>query len=276
MKTDNVDYVELWRQAMVDHKGNIPNRLKDDAAEEAFWSSRLEGKKQHKPDPYAQLVQQELRSLLNSDDHVLEIGPGWGNYTFAIAEEVRKLTCIDSSKSIIRFLESQANDKGLENMELIHNKWECEKQREKYDVVFGFNCYYRMNDIGETLLKMNEAASRLVIVGMTTGPEKPHYMDLDKLGYKINLRRRDYIHILNALYQLGILANCKIVELKSKKIYSCYEEVIRDNTTKILDEHYSEQEVKTILDKYVVEKEGKFEYEYPFHAALMYWSPKGI
>lgn len=273
MKTNTIDYVELWKQAMVDHTGNVPNRLKDDTAEEAFWSSKLVGKKQHTPDPYAQLVQQELLPLLNCDDHVLEIGPGWGNYTFAMAEVVRKLTCIDSSKSIIQFLKSQANEKGLKNMEWIHNKWESEKKSEKYDVVFGFNCYYRMNDIGKNLLKMNEAASRLAIVGMTTGPEKPHYLELDQLGYSINFRRRDYIHILNALYQLGILADCKMVKLKSKKIYDSFEDVVRDNTTKILDSDYSVHEVKSILEKYVVEKEGKFEYEYPFHAALMYWRP---
>lgn len=275
MKTDNFDYIELWKQAMADHTGKIPNRLKDDAAEEAFWSSKVAEKKQHKADPYAKHVQQELLALLKQDDHVLEIGPGWGNYTFDIAKEVRKLTCIDSSKSIISFLESLANEKGFENMELIHDKWESDTKRDRYDVVFGFNCYYRMTEIGQTLLKMNDSAARLVIVGMTTGPEKPHYMELKQRGYTINLRKRDYIHILNVLYQLGILADCKIVKLKSKKIYSTYEEMIRDNTTKILDEHFSYDEVKTILNKYVVEKEGAFEYEYPFHAALMYWNPKG-
>ncbi|CAH0156356.1 Ribosomal RNA small subunit methyltransferase A [Peribacillus sp. Bi96] len=269
------DYIELWRQAMVDHTGKIPNRLKDDAAEEAFWSSRVAGKKQHEPDPYAKLVQQELMALLKTDDHVLEIGPGWGNYTFDIAKEVKKITCMDSSKSIISFLKSQANVKGFENMELIHDKWESETKRDKYDVVFGFNCYYRMKEIGHTLLKMNESATRLVIVGMTTGPEKPHYMELKQRGYTINVRKRDYIHILNVLYQLGILADCKIVKLKSKKIYSTYEELYRENTTKILDEDFSHDEVKTILDKYVEEKDGVFEYEYPFHAALMYWNPKG-
>ena len=268
------DYIELWKQAMTDHTGKIPNRLKDDAAEEAFWASKVAAKKQHKADPYAKIVQQEVLALLKQDDHVLEIGPGWGNYTFDIAKEVRKLTCIDSSKSIISFLESQANEKGFENMELIHDKWESDNKKVKYDVVFGFNCYYRMSEIGQTLLKMNDSAARLAIVGMTTGPEKPHYMELKQRGYSINLRRRDYIHILNVLYQLGILADCKIVKLKSKKIYSTYEEAIRDNTTKILDEHFSYDEVKTILNKYVVEKEGVFEYEYPFHAALMYWNPR--
>lgn len=267
------DYIRLWKESMIDHDGNIPKRLKDDQAEEAFWSSMLERKKQHIPDPYAQVVERELLPLLNIDDHVLEIGPGWGNYTFAIADKVRKLTCIDSSKSIVQFLESQAAAKGVHNMQLIHEKWESEEEREKYDVVFGFNCYYRMHDIGKTLLKMNKSANRLVIAGMTTGPEKPHYIELQQMGYKINLRRRDYIHILNVLYQLGILVNCKIVKLKSKKSYSSYEELIRDNTTKILDTHYNGHEVETIINKYVLEQDGKYEYVYPFHAALMYWNP---
>lgn len=166
------DYIRLWKESMKDHDGNIPKRLKDDQAEEAFWSSMLERKKQHIPDPYAQVVERELLPLLNIDDHVLEIGPGWGNYTFAIADKVRKLTCIDSSKSIVQFLESQAAAKGVHNMQLIHEKWESEEEREKYDVVFGFNCYYRMHDIGKTLLKMNKSANRLVIAGMTTGPKK--------------------------------------------------------------------------------------------------------
>ncbi|MFJ8261208.1 class I SAM-dependent methyltransferase [Rummeliibacillus sp. NPDC094406] len=268
------DYIDLWKESMIDHNGNIPKRLVDDEAEEAFWSSMLERKKRHKSDPYAQVVQRELLPLLNSDDHVLEIGPGWGNYTFSIADNVHKLTCIDSSKSIVQFLESQAAVKGLDNIELIYDKFESEKESEKYDVVFGFNCYYRMYDIGKALLKMNEAANRLVIAGMTTGPEKPHYMELHEMGYNINLRRRDYIHILNVLYQLGILANCKMVKLQSKKSYSSYEELIRDNTTKILDEHYNVKEVETVINKYVSEKDGTYEYEYLFHAALIYWNPE--
>lgn len=38
------DYIELWKQAMTDHTGKIPNRLKDDAAEEAFGLPRLQRK----------------------------------------------------------------------------------------------------------------------------------------------------------------------------------------------------------------------------------------
>ncbi|WP_251032812.1 hypothetical protein [Bacillus sp. ISL-7] len=72
------DYLELWKESMIDHNGNIPKRLEDDQAEEAFWSSMLERKIRHKPDSYAQIVKEELLPLLHSDDHVLELGPGWG------------------------------------------------------------------------------------------------------------------------------------------------------------------------------------------------------
>jgi len=47
-----------------------------------------------------------------------------------------------------------------------------------------------MYDIGNALLKMNESANRLVIAGMTTGLEKPYYMELYQMGYKINLKRQ--------------------------------------------------------------------------------------
>lgn len=269
----NYDHIELWQESMKDHNGVVPERLRNDQAEEAFWSSMVEKKISHKPDPYALIIQQELVSLLKNDDHVLEIGPGWGNYTFAIADKVQKLTCIDSSRSIVEFLASRAAANDVNNMELVCDKWESEQESEQYDVVFGFNCFYRMHDIGNALLKMNKSANRLAIAGMTTGPEKPHYMKLHQMGYNINLRRRDYIHILNILHQLGIMASCQLVKLQSTKTYSSYEQLIKDNTTKILDSHYNEQEVKRIINKYVVEKEGAYEYTYPFHAALMYWSP---
>ncbi|MEH7334528.1 hypothetical protein V7161_17925 [Neobacillus drentensis] len=58
------DYIELGKESMIDHNGNIPKRLIDDQAEESFWSSMLDRKKRHLPDPYAQVVQQELLPLL--------------------------------------------------------------------------------------------------------------------------------------------------------------------------------------------------------------------
>ncbi|WP_018393611.1 class I SAM-dependent methyltransferase [Bacillus sp. 37MA] len=271
------NYIDLWKENMKEWDGTLSNRMIHDEAEEGFWHSFMEKKKQMGGDyinSYAYRIQEELLTLLRTNDRVVEIGPGWGNYTFCVAENVKHLTCVDSSQSVINFLSDESEKHQLNNVSFINDKWEHISMKESYDVVFGVNCYYRISNIEESLLKMNKVASRLAIVGMTSGPEKPHYVNLHReQGYSIKFRRRDYIHLQNILYQLGIMANCKIIEIPSVSIYPSYESLIRDNVSKILTKDYNKQEVEQALSPYVIEKDGRYEYPYTFHAALIYWKP---
>ncbi len=271
------NYIDLWKENMKEWDGTLSNRMIHDEAEEGFWHSFMEKKKQMGGDyinSYAYRIQEELLTLLHTNDRVVEIGPGWGNYTFCVAENVKHLTCVDSSQSVINFLSDESEKHQLNNVSFINDKWEHISMKESYDVVFGVNCYYRISNIEESLLKMNKVASRLAIVGMTSGPEKPHYVDLHReQGYSIKFRRRDYIHLQNILYQLGIMANCKIIEIPSVSTYPSYESLIRDNVSKILTKDYSKQEVEQALSPYIIEKDGRYEYPYTFHAALIYWKP---
>jgi protein-L-isoaspartate O-methyltransferase len=271
------NYMDLWKENMKEWDGTYSDRMIHDEAEEDFWSSFIE--KKHKAgkefiNPYAFRIQEALQTLIHPEDSVLEIGPGWGNYTFSTAEHVNQLTCVDSSESVITYLKEKTTKVQLNNITFIHDKWENLNIKQCYDAVFGINCFYRISDVGEALLKMNQAASRLAVAGMTSGPEKPHYIDLHReRGYDIKFRRRDYIHLQNILYQLGIMANCKIVEIPTVAVYQSYESLIKENTTKILTKDYHKQEVEQALNQYVVEKDGKYEYPYTFHAALLYWKP---
>ncbi|OAH55738.1 hypothetical protein AWH48_03415 [Domibacillus aminovorans] len=271
------NYIDLWKENMKEWDGTLSNRMIHDEAEEGFWHSFMEKKKQMGGDyinSYAYRIQEELLTLLRTNDRVVEIGPGWGNYTFCVAENVKHLTCVDSSQSVINFLSDESEKHQLNNVSFINDKWEHISMKESYDVVFGVNCYYRISNIEESLLKMNKVASRLAIVGMTSGPEKPHYVNLHReQGYSIKFRRRDYIHLQNILYQLGIMANCKIIEIPSVSTYPSYESLIRDNVSKILTKDYNKQEVEQALSPYVIEKDGRYEYPYTFHAALIYWKP---
>lgn len=274
------NYIDLWKENMKEWDGTLSNRMINDEEEDDFWKSFLEKKQQNGEvdiNSYAYSIQEELLTLLHTNDHVMEIGPGWGNYTFCVAENVKQITCVDVSQSIIGFLKDKTEKRQLNNISFIHGKWERLNIEQTYDVVFGVNCYYRISDIGAALLKMNQAASRLVIAGMTSGPEKPHYIDLHReQGYSIKFRRRDYIHLQNILYQLGIMANCRIIEIPRVSIYESYEALIRDNVSKILTKDYNRQEVEQALSRYVIEKEGKYEYSYTIHAALLYWKPVKI
>lgn len=208
---------------------------------------------------------------------MLEIGPGWGNYTFAVAEKASTLTCVDSSRSVLDFLQEETKRKGLHNTRFIYAKWEEFVPREQFDVVFGINCYYRMQEIDQALINMNNAAKRWAIIGMTSGPEKPHLLEIHRqLGCKIKFQRRDYIYLTNMLYELGIDTNCKILELERTYRYDNKEQLVKDNLNAIMDTQYDRRAAEEILFQFVTEQDGGFLYTHKFKAALLYWKPEHL
>lgn len=273
--TGKMDFVGLWQEGIKDWNGRLPERMVDDELEETFWKNYVDRKSVTVPrDTYAQKVCEELFTLINKENHVLEIGPGWGNYTFPIADFAKRVTCVDSSASVLDFLDRVSKKKGYDSIDLVHTKWEQFGLDKQYDVVFGMNCFYRMFNIKESLLTIDRVAKRLAIIGMTTGPFQPHYLDLhESEGYAIKFPRRDYIHLLNILYEMGIYADCHLTKLTKTYEYQTYGELLKASRSKILDEHIDMQKLEAALEKYVVFENGKYIYEHTFHSALIYWKP---
>ncbi|WP_010268857.1 class I SAM-dependent methyltransferase [Paenibacillus senegalensis] len=278
-----MDYRTVWLEGMKDWHGKLPERMTNDQMEEKFWQDYLakrEGKLPQ-PDPYAIGLMKELHTLFRPTDSVLEIGPGWGNYTFETARIVSDYTCLDSSSSVLRYLRETAEALSIQNMRWIHSKWEEHAPDSgSYDIVFGINCYYRMQEIVQAMLNMNRAARRLAIIGLTSGPEPPHYWEIHrKLGIAVKFSRRDYIHLTNLLYQLGIDVNCRIIPLERVYAYDTWEQLVEVQTRKlIMNEERpltaaDQQAIQDIVRKYAVEVEGRPAIRHRFKAALLYWQP---
>lgn len=270
----DMDFKRLWIEGMKDWQGKLPERMVDDDKEEAFWQNYIP-KKTNTLDDYAADIRTELLRFIESTDDVLEIGPGWGNYTFAVAKKASSLTCVDASRSVLDYLKTETKRQGIHNTRFIHAKWEEYTSNESFDVVFGVNCYYRMKDIDQALLRMNHTAKRLAIIGLTSGPEKPHLWEIHRqLGYKVKFQRRDYIYLTNLLYELGIDVNCKMIELERTYQYENEEQLIKENLSPILDENYDQKAAEAILHQFVTEQNGSFLYRHRFKAALLYWKPE--
>ena len=137
-----INYEALWQEGMKDWHGNMPERMVNDQLEEQFWAQSVARKKVGQTDPYAALIFQELQKKIEPQHSVLEIGPGWGNYTFPLADKVRKLTCVDSSESILNYLQQCMPQE--EHVSYIHAKWESleDDEIEPHDIVLGVNCFY--------------------------------------------------------------------------------------------------------------------------------------
>ncbi|MFJ3388712.1 MULTISPECIES: class I SAM-dependent methyltransferase [unclassified Lysinibacillus] len=270
-----IDYEALWQEGMKDWHGQMPERMVNDQLEEQFWAQSIARKKTGQTDPYAAKIFQEIKKSIQPEHSVLEIGPGWGNYTFPLADHVRQLTCVDSSESILSYLENCLEDR--QHVSYLHAKWEtlAEDEVGEHDIVIGVNCFYRMYEIKSALYHMNRLAKKRAIIGMTTGPIQPHYEILyDKYGYDIKFPRRDYIEFLNLLYEMDIYAECKIIPLERVYEYESYEQLITTQSKKIVNNTFNREHVEESLLPFIEEKNGRYYYRHDFHAALVSWEPK--
>ena len=265
------DFEKLWKEGMLDWHGRMPERMVDDELEEAFWMQSMKKKSYKQTDEYAKKIYEKMKPHIPEDSSCIEFGPGWGNYTFPLSQDVRSLTLVDGSKSVLAYLKQYFEEDVL--IQFVHSKWE-EAQLEPHDVVVGVNCFYRMYEMNDALKKMNRLAKKRAIIGLTTGPIQPHYVLLDeRFGYDIKYPRRDYIMIVNMLYQLGIYADCEMIKLEREHRYDTWQQLIDTQSKKILSPRFEQAHVEASLKQFIVKEDGQYVYRYPFHAAIISWEP---
>ncbi|GLB60163.1 hypothetical protein NCCP133_22950 [Cytobacillus sp. NCCP-133] len=243
----------------------------DDELEEAFWMQSMKKKGYKQTDEYSKKIYEKMKPHIPEDSSCIEFGPGWGNYTFPLSQDVRRLTLVDGSKSVLTYIKQYFEEDA--RIQFVHSKWE-EAQLEPHDIVVGVNCFYRMYEMNEALKKMNRLAKKRAIIGLTTGPIQPHYVLLDeRFGYDIKYPRRDYIMIVNMLYQLGIYADCEILKLEREHRYDTWQQLLDAGSKKILSPRFEQAHVEASLERFIFKEDGQFAYRYPFHAAIISWEP---
>lgn len=268
------DFNLLWQEAIREESGRYAERTENDRAEQEFWAAYLEKKQSFRQDEYAVKIARVVKSILRKvkPDSILEIGPGWGNYTFDLAGICSRLTCVDISRDVLDYILRIAGQKKITNIQTVHSKWEDYDAGEKADVVFGYNCFYRMKDLRECLRKINHMAGKLCVIGMTSGPEQPYLKDFEKeLGLSVRYHRFDYIYFTNLLYQMGIDVNCSMIPLVREYAYETLEKAMEKETDRIKDPCYDGREVKRILERYYKYENGKYRFHHQFNAAILFW-----
>ena len=247
-------------------------RVVDDQVELSFWKPFLREKEMEGTDIYSRQVWNAVEGIIGGRffDTVTEIGPGWGNYTFDLVEHCRKLTCVDMSKDVLEYISRQSRAMGA-NIRTVNSKWE-DYSGKKTDLVFGFNCFYRMQQIESCLEKIDRLGDSHVI-GMTSGPQERYLRDFEmELGLKIRYARMDYIVLVNILYQLGIDANVKTVGLRREYVFDSVETAAKKASKKILSKDYDIADLERIMGRYLKkDRNGSFHHVHDFKAALIYW-----
>ncbi|MDO4454124.1 MAG: methyltransferase domain-containing protein [Eubacteriales bacterium] len=270
------NYGEKWREAMRNWSGEYSQRTTNDGEERKFWHEFMKNRLEYHQDEYAKPIAAEMKKIIlpYHPDSILEIGPGWGNYTFDLANICNNMYCTDISSDVLSYIIKNGKKKG-KNIHTIESKWE-DYNAVSCDVVVAFNCFYRMMEIENCLKKINDTAQKLCVIGMTSGPEQPYYKEIEeKLDLKINYHRLDYIYLVNLLYQLGIDCCVKIIPLKKTYFFNSLHHAAEQESRRILSGQYTLTQIEQILEKYLhKDLSGKYFYEHHFFGALLYWEPK--
>ncbi|MGG7164637.1 class I SAM-dependent methyltransferase [Clostridium ihumii] len=279
-----IDFNEYWGELLKQEDGTYSQRMKDDNVERDFWKNFINKKHGYNQDASAKIVMNEIRNILSnySINTILEIGPGWGNYTLDLASICSNITCVDISNDILNFINKIAKENNKSNISTVFSKFEDFSEDKNYDFIFGYSCFYRMRNLKDVFKKMNTLSNKLCMVGMGMGIVTDYYKEMEtSLNLELTHNKKDYIHFANILYQMGIDANIKIIPLEKKIIYDTWDDVIKNETTRLIDKetvlkkHYDS--INQVLKKYFkLNSDNKYEYTYKFRGSLVYWEPQEI
>jgi SAM-dependent methyltransferase len=161
-------------------------RTKSDAEEEKYWQENAHAYDERNPlAPYTQLMIRMVYEDLKLDDHLLEVGPGTGGFTQLLAPYVQAITLVEPSAVMYRKFCRSWTDTDYPLPEVVAAKWE-EASFLKADIVFSANAVYRIRDMKEYLIKMNQTARRHIFLVQLVGRPFAGRFSLILMGLRLN------------------------------------------------------------------------------------------
>jgi len=251
--------------------------MKDDQAERDFWRAFIARKTGYAPDASSRQVVRKLLVPLMAQYGVrtaLEWGPGWGNYTLDLARRCRQVDCVDISRDVLDFIERIAAGHGYENLHAIQAKWEDFRPQQTYDLVFGYNCFYRQADLARCFAKMNGAAAKLCVAGMNSGTTPAWVREFADAGARVNREWKDYIYFVGVLYQMGIRANVAVLPFTRDLRYPDEDALLRGECACCDPASIGRDRALEILRRHFVrDADGAWCAQVRCHSGVVWWTP---
>ncbi len=264
------DFARQWASHI--EKSTTP-RMKEDAAEQTFWKQFMQ-KKVYAPDASSRQVLAYLLPLFEQYEiqTALEFGPGWGNYTLDLASICKEVACVDISEDVLNFILKTGAEHGFRNLTAHHAKWETFTPEKQYDLVFGYNCFYRQVDLIDCFSRMQNASRKLCVVGMNTGLAPVWVHELEAAGAQVRWEWKDYMYFVGVLYQMGIDPNVRILPFTKTLSYPDVDALVQGECARCDCTNVLPQKAADILCKHFsVQPDGSWLGEAHFRSGVVWW-----
>ena len=110
---------------------------------------------------YGRKAIEAIRELMNPDFEALDIGAGTGTLAIPFAKVVRRITAIEPSLVMIKYLLRNAEEEGVQNIEVINKSWQEVGDpdiRKKFDIVACSHLLWQFEDVDKQLERMEHAS----------------------------------------------------------------------------------------------------------------------
>lgn len=149
---------------------------------------------------------------------LLDVGCGPGTFGICLANEFKRVYCLDFSPKMLKCVKENAKARGIKNIKTIQKSFEDDwSDIPKVDILIASRCM-EVEDLEKTLKLLNSKAKKVYISYKVGGS----FIDndiLENLSQPVE-PKPDFIYLINILYQMGINAKVDFIRSENTKFQS--------------------------------------------------------
>lgn len=221
-------------------------------------------------DPFFLRLQREV----TPETTILDVGAGTGRFALALAPKARRVFAVEPNISMLNYLRHESAARGIGNVTSYQMTWQDAPDDLSADIVICSHVLYPIRDI-EPFMEKLRAATRLACyiylratpIDAITAPFWRHFHGQERRFPP------GYIHALDVLYEMGIYANVEVVRLPVFMAYASYEDAVEEQIEQLIlpDNEKSRRELRSLLQDWLVERDGALRPPAQEMAAAMIW-----
>ena len=222
------------------------------------------------------LLVNHLRRQVSPEQVVLDVGAGGGRLALPLALCSKKVIAVEPSPSMCRVLREVADEFDVRNVEVVESGW-LDAQVPQADVALCSHVLYTIQEIELFVRKLEEHASRILIVMYQAPPQSQNYPLWELVHGEPRLPLPSLPEFLEVLGQLGTEPEIEVVHTERGRGFDSLE-TAREQLARrlyVMPESAEMERLEALLPQVLEEKDGGFAIKgaTPLEPRVISWRP---
>ena len=267
MSDDSREFRTLWEQAL---RSGRSARL-DGAEDRAFWEDYAPHYDERIGSDTERVTLDFLRSLVRTDDTLLDVGAGTGRFAIPLCDEVHSISAVDHSPHMLDILRRKIAAIDTDSITTTEGEWPHVEVK-PHDVVLAAWSLYRSVDLHAALQACVAATRRSLVIIMGVGDSPPHRRHVTELfGRWGESTVPGHLYVAGVLWEMGLLAEVRILRSRRLVAGSSPIEVAR-SLAPVGSADSTVDELAARLGSHIRTAASGYEYQYDYGVGVVTWN----